>query len=212
MAIINYIFDLDGTLANTLPVCVNAFRKALEPILNKHLSDDEIMATFGPTEDGTINTFAPHCFNQAMDSYMHHYKLEHQKCDEPFSGIREVLDTLKSKGHFTALITGKGGKCVDITLDTLQIRDYFHAVECGSPEGCIKQRQLMAMLEEFNLNTGETVYVGDSDYDVHEAHSCNIKAIGAAWADTADHDKLKASNPEYLFTKVSELQSFIKTR
>ncbi|QSH42005.1 HAD hydrolase-like protein [Lentisphaerota bacterium ZTH] len=210
MAIVNYIFDLDGTLANTLPVCVKAFRKALEPILNQTISDNDILATFGPSEEGTINTFAPHCFDKAMTAYMHHYRLEHQKCAEPFSGIRDVLDMLKNKKCFMALVTGKGEKCVDITLDTLRIRDYFHAVECGSPEGCIKERQVTAMLEEFNLNRDETVYVGDSDYDVHEAHKCSIQAIGAAWADTASAEKLKASNPEYLFTKVSELQDFIQ--
>jgi len=48
------IFDLDGTLANTLPLCVAAFRKSVEPLLDRAISDEKIIATFGPSEEGTI--------------------------------------------------------------------------------------------------------------------------------------------------------------
>ena len=41
------IFDLDGTLANTLPLCIQAFRQSVEPLINHSISDAEIIATFG---------------------------------------------------------------------------------------------------------------------------------------------------------------------
>jgi phosphoglycolate phosphatase/pyrophosphatase PpaX len=44
------IFDLDGTLANTLPLCIQAFRQSVEPLTLKPLSDAEIIATFGPMD------------------------------------------------------------------------------------------------------------------------------------------------------------------
>ena len=53
------IFDLDGTIANTLPLCIEAFRKSIEPLANRALSDEEIIATFGPSEEGTIMALAP---------------------------------------------------------------------------------------------------------------------------------------------------------
>lgn len=43
------IFDLDGTLANTLPLCIQAFRQSVEPLTLQPLSDEEIIATFGPS-------------------------------------------------------------------------------------------------------------------------------------------------------------------
>ncbi|MGQ1947507.1 HAD family hydrolase [Geofilum sp. OHC36d9] len=48
------IFDLDGTLGNTIPLCIEAFRKSIEPLIGKKLSDQEITSTFGPSEEGTI--------------------------------------------------------------------------------------------------------------------------------------------------------------
>ncbi len=42
------IFDLDGTLADTLPLCIQAFRQSVEPLIKRSISDDDIIATFGP--------------------------------------------------------------------------------------------------------------------------------------------------------------------
>ena len=48
------IFDLDGTVGDTVPLCIKAFKKSIEPLINKNVSDEEIIATFGPSEEGTI--------------------------------------------------------------------------------------------------------------------------------------------------------------
>ncbi len=53
------IYDLDGTLTNTLPLCIAAFRQSVEPLINCSLPDAEIIATFGPSEEGTILALAP---------------------------------------------------------------------------------------------------------------------------------------------------------
>jgi len=48
------IFDLDGTIGNTLPLCIKAFRETIETFMKRKISDEEIIATFGPSEEGTI--------------------------------------------------------------------------------------------------------------------------------------------------------------
>lgn len=66
------IFDLDGTLANTLPLCIRAFRASIEPLANRALSDQEIIATFGPSEEGTIMKLAPDHYEQGVADYLAH--------------------------------------------------------------------------------------------------------------------------------------------
>ena len=51
------IFDFDGTIANTLPVCINAFKRTVEPVLGKEMSLQEVRSYFGPAEEGI---FAKH--------------------------------------------------------------------------------------------------------------------------------------------------------
>ena len=53
------LFDLDGTIGNTLPLCITAFRESIEPLAGRSLTDEEIVRTFGPSEEGTIAVLLP---------------------------------------------------------------------------------------------------------------------------------------------------------
>src|SRR5882757_1458419 len=102
------IFDLDGTLANTLPLCIRAFREAVSPLIQRPLTDEEIIATFGPSEEGTIRTLAPDHYEQGVSDYLHFYKAHHGICPRPFAGIRELLKILQERGIHIGMVTGKG--------------------------------------------------------------------------------------------------------
>ncbi len=102
------IFDLDGTLANTLPLCIEAFRQSVEPLINRSISDADIIATFGPSEEGTIMALAPNHYDKGIADYLHYYEQLHDMCPIPFGGMKEILQTLKNKGVRIAMVTGKG--------------------------------------------------------------------------------------------------------
>src|SRR5206468_6855326 len=133
------IFDIDGTLANSIPLCVQCFRLALEPQLQRPLSDEEIKAAFGPDEEGTIIKFNPPDVKKAIADFMHYYKSLHEEmCPKPFDGIKELLDKLKNNGVCLAISTGKGIDAINISLHIFGIFGYFDKIEKGSPEGSRK--------------------------------------------------------------------------
>lgn len=108
------IFDLDGTIGDTLPLCIQAFRQSVEPLINRSISDAEIIATFGPSEEGTIMALAPDDFEKGVADYLHFYEKLHNMCAVPFEGIPALLSTLKNKGVRIAMVTGKGKYSTDI--------------------------------------------------------------------------------------------------
>lgn len=110
------IFDLDGTICDTLPLCIAAFKKAIEPRAGKRLSDQEIVATFGPTEEGTIMALVPQFYEQSLKDYLKYYEELHGMCPKPFDGIKDILCYLKGKGIIVALVTGKGRKSCELSL------------------------------------------------------------------------------------------------
>ena len=59
MSIKGVIFDLDGTLADTIPVCISAFRSAFERYSARGWDEEEIEALFGPTEEGSCRRAVP---------------------------------------------------------------------------------------------------------------------------------------------------------
>ena len=141
------IFDLDGTLANTLPLCIEAFRQSVQPLINRAISDAEIIATFGPSEEGTIMALAPDHYDKGVADYLRFYKTLHNICSTPFNGIKELLVTLQRKGIRIAMVTGKGKHSTAISLQYFGLEDFFEIIETGSPNGQKKAEGIQQVLE-----------------------------------------------------------------
>jgi phosphoglycolate phosphatase-like HAD superfamily hydrolase len=200
------IFDLDGTIGNTLPLCIAAFRKAVEPLLGRILSDKEIVAIFGPSEEGMIDALIPNQYAKVIESYLKYYRELHDMCSKPFDGIHEIFEYLKSKNIILALVTGKGEKSTAITLSKYDMASIFEAVETGSPAGPRKVEGIENILLKFNLKPQEAIYVGDAPSDIISARAANIPNIAAAWVDTADIQHLKELNPDAIFFTIEEFR------
>ncbi|HVS91793.1 MAG TPA: HAD hydrolase-like protein [Mucilaginibacter sp.] len=129
------IFDLDGTIADTLPLCITAFKKSIEPLLGFDLTAEEIVATFGPSEEGTIRKLVPEHEEAGVRAYLEHYEQLHHICPAPFPGILELLEILTSNGVQTAMVTGKGINSTRLSLRQFAIEKYFEVLKTGAPYG-----------------------------------------------------------------------------
>lgn len=204
------IFDLDGTLGNTLPLSIAALKKSVEPLSGRTFTDQEIRDTFGPSEEGIIQTLIPDHYEQGVESYLSHYQNLHTMCVSPFAGIVEALDYAKSRNVRLALVTGKGARGTVITLAVFGIASYFDVIETGSPRGSRKVEAIQNVLAQFGLAPEESMYVGDSPSDIIESREVRVPVVSAAWAETADQEELAALQPDWLFTDVQEFTQFLK--
>lgn len=204
------IFDLDGTIGNTVPLCIKAFRKSIEPLIGRSISDKEIVATFGPSEEGTIKELIPENYEEGVKQYLQYYKdLHKEECPKPFDGIAQVIRELKKSGILVAMVTGKGRKSVDITLEQFDMADLFEWVETGSINGSRKCEGITCVIEHFNINRKEAYYIGDAPNDIVAARHAGVKIISAAWADMVDLDQLKRLKPDKIFRTIKEFKEFI---
>ena len=207
----HFLFDLDGTLGNTLPLCVAAFREALEPLAGRPLGDAEIMATFGPSEEGTVMALVPAHYTEGVTRYLACYERLHDRWPEPFPGIRESLAEIRRSGAFVGLVTGKGPMSLAITLRRYGFENLFDAVKPGRPEGAVKEICVREILAERELNSAATVYVGDTAYDMRTARACGLRTVGAAWAPTADLAALRAAHPDFCFETVATFSAAVQS-
>ena len=207
------IFDLDGTLANTLPLCISAFRKSIEPLINRAVSDEEIIATFGPSEEGTIEALAPDFYDKGVTDYITHYTALHDMCPAVFDGMLQILENLKSKGIRTAMVTGKGKASADISLQRFGITKYFELLETGIRTGPSKPKGIQAILDKWtDLAKDEVIYVGDAPSDITACREVGIPIVAAAWAETAEPKKLIALHPDELFYTVDDFAEWLYGR
>ena len=81
-------FDLDGTIADTIPMCIEAFKQAVSPYASKILSEDDIVKTFGLNEEGMIKEVVSEDWEKALIDFYVKYKEMHTVYIQPFAGIR----------------------------------------------------------------------------------------------------------------------------
>ena len=203
------LFDLDGTIGDTLPLCIAAFRAAIEPLSGKKLKDADIIATFGPSEEGTIMAFIPDQYDRGVEAYIDNYRKLHDMCPEPFPGMRETLDFLKGRGVFLAMVTGKGRRSADITLERFALGDYFADVGVGDPKGECKALRITEILDKRGIAPADAVYVGDTPSDIMSARKAGVAVFSAAWAGTADIPALEELGPDKIFTSVAEFRRYL---
>lgn len=204
------IFDLDGTLADTLPLCLFSFQEALENVTGNRPTDAEVEAFWGYSEEGIVKNLLPDDWNSYMDEFLKVYKKYHHMCNELFDGMRELLDYLKENSVKMALVTGKGPHTAKISLEELNIGHYFEYVETGSPVGSIKPECIKRILDKWQVPPSEIFYVGDSVGDMKDCNEVGVKPVGAAWATTATPELLLEYNPYKVIHSIEEFESFVR--
>lgn len=206
------LFDLDGTLANTLPLCIEAFRLAVEPITGRSLTDAEIIATFGPSEEGTIQALAPNHYAESLAAYLRHYERLHAHYPTPFEGIAELLQALRDRGIRLGLVTGKGAESTRLSLRQFDLADTFEVLETGSPVGPRKEEALRHILARWQLSPQEMVYIGDAPSDITASRAVGVPVVAATWAATTDGKVLQALQPDAVVDSVAALRAWLWPR
>lgn len=206
------IFDLDGTIGDTLPLCVKAFQQAIEPLGGIRLTPQEVIAHFGPSEEGVIRKLFPDRYEEATELFINSYRELHDIAPRPFEGIVELLSYLKSAGVHNTIVTGKGMRTLRITLDKYGIAPYFDLLEAGSPEGPCKSEKICKILSALAVAPEEALYVGDAPTDIAESRAAGVPVASAAWASTAEPELLEQMNPGLVFPSVASLTAYLEER
>ncbi|WP_367281415.1 HAD family hydrolase [Planococcus shixiaomingii] len=206
------IFDFDGTLANTLPVCDVAFQKVFQTYDQRNLSTAEIRAMFGPSETGIIRQHLQHPDKEkAIDLYYTTYLQQHAALVEANLEIRDLLVHLKNCGLKLGIVTGKARRSLDISLLALEMESVFDVIITGDdvirpkpdPEGVVKA------LKFLGVKSDEALFIGDSDADIGAGLQANVYTIGVHWLpdfQTADF----TVEPSAYYKSVAELLALIE--
>jgi pyrophosphatase PpaX len=204
------IFDLDGTLADTLPLIYEAFDAALRPTLGRRMDDAEIRALFGPPDNYIIRSHVGDDeYEPAFARYVATYEREHDRLVSAFHGIDEVIRRAADAGLKLGVVTGKSRQTALFSLEAVGLLPHFGAIYAGDdverqkpdPEAVIK---ILADLSHDPSTPG--AFIGDSAADVIAGRAAGLTTIAVTWG-SPDHDQLHASNPDIIVNTMPELLS-----
>ncbi len=209
------IFDLDGTLLNTLEDLTssgnyilskygfpihsldayrffvgNGIRKLIERILPENKREE---------------TFIDQVKAEFMDYYNEH------KADQtaPYLGIIELLETIQAKNIKIAVASNKAHEMMEKILDFYFPTIYFDAVFGqrqgipAKPDPCI----VYDILKKTDVSKANTLYVGDTSVDIQTAKNADLKSIGVLWGFRTE-DELIHAGANYIISSPNELLKY----
>lgn len=203
------IFDFDGTLADTLPLCFAAFAHAFERFTGERWSNARISRLFGPSEEGIFRTVRPNDWEAALEEYLTFYAREHAHLGQTIPGVAELLDWLGEREIPVGVVTGKGQQSAEISLRALGLAGRIGTARYGSPLGGVKPYAIRDILDEWRLPAERVAYVGDAASDMHDAACAGVLPVGAAWAPDSNATALRAAGAVYVFSAPAELQTWL---
>ncbi len=180
------IFDLDGTLLNTLEDLADSTNYALKIMGYPERSIDEVRRFVGNgirklIERAVPEDISPSDTEKTLDCFKEYYALHNLDNTKPYDGITTLVKVLKDNGIKTGIVSNK------IHSSVLALRDRFFSnidVAIGdmpglstkpSPDSC-----LLAM-KELGSSRECTLYVGDSDVDIDTAKNAGIDCMSVLW-------------------------------
>ncbi len=205
-------FDFDGTIADTIPMCIEAFKKAMLPYTGFELTNNEIIQTFGLNEIGMVKAVVKDNWKSALRDFYLYYEKMHDSCTTPFPQICDLIEYLKGKNILVPLITGKGQKSCDISLKKLELENCFSDVMVGFETRNNKAESISKLLEKYAIKKEEFYYVGDSVTDITACRESGVTCLSAAWSESADVEKLKETNPHLIFYSILSLKKFLESK
>ena len=185
----NLIFDLDGTLLDTLPDITRAINDALkkEGYLYS-FSLEEAKTLIGGGADRLIRKALknkgnnPVLFEALKKAYMPLYKAYQEDNTKPFPGLKETLLRFKESGIRMFVVSNKPDALAQIVVPHY-LPDLFSGIS-GQKEGELPKpdpASTLRIIESFSLQKEETLYVGDSFFDVETAHNAGVKSVLVRW-------------------------------
>lgn len=210
------IFDLDGTLLNTLEDLANSGNH----VLRQHGFPIHSMETYryfiGNGIPMLVRRMLPpelsdDIYRQCLDEFIAYY--EEHKADKtrPYDGISETLTQLQNMGIKVAVATNKIHSAVAPLM-----KEYFPTILfdslCGQQSGVKPKpdpQTVFRILKDTGCSAGETLYVGDSAVDMDTAHNAGLRAVGGLWG-FRSQEELTAAGATWLIHNPLELLPLVR--
>ena len=208
------IFDLDGTLLDTLADLADSVNFALSVFGYPSRTYEEIRGFVGDGIRKLIERSVPEGTEQGAVDEVHRVFLKQYKehCADktkPYDGVSEVLECLRRQGIKTAVVSNKADAAVK-ELCNKYFPKLFDA-SVGEREGVARKPAPDSVNEILNLlsvNRLQAVYIGDSDVDIRTAENAGMACISVDWG-FRDRECLKASKAMVIISNPRELPALI---
>jgi phosphoglycolate phosphatase len=208
------IFDLDGTLLNTLEDLTDSVNFSLKNASFPTRTLEEVRHFLGNGAERLMELSIPEgknnpLFAMCLVDFRKHYKKNIINKTCPYPGIMTVLKKLKNNDYKLAVVSNKFDEAVKM-LNKHFFSEYIKTA-IGERAGILKKPApdtVYTALKELGTSSENTVYVGDSEVDAKTAKNSGLIFVGVTWG-FRDREVLKNEKADYIIDKPEELLNIL---
>lgn len=178
------LFDLDGTIANTIPLIVASFRWTLDRHGLEVPDDATITSWIGRTLHDQFGRLVPAAQVDAIVASYSQWQMAHlDELLEPFAGVPELLQGLAAAGVPAGIVTSKRRAPAQATIEHLGLDGWLRIATAYEDTEAHKPHPapLVHGAEALGFDRSSTVYVGDAASDLIAAQAAGMDGIGVTW-------------------------------
>ncbi len=209
------LFDLDGTVVDTVDLIVQSFRYAVRTVLGADLPDEYITAGVGQPLMTQMERLSKEKARELYDVYREYNHRRHDELIRPYDGIDEALAALKAEGRRLGIVTSKSRDTTAMAFSAVGLGDLFDAVVTASDTETHKPapEPILLCLERLDGARGgagepphasRPIYIGDSPVDVHAGKAAGVATAAVGWG-VFSRAALVEAGPDFWLDEPAEL-------
>ena len=204
------IFDLDGTLIDTVDLIRETFRHTTRTLLGREIPDEELMAGVGCPLIVQMAGFDAERAQELTDFYRTYQVGIHDDYVREYPGVDEVLADLHGRGLPMAIVTSKSHDVARKGLELFDLNKYFPTligfddVEIHKPD----PYPLHVAAERLGVDITRSIYLGDSPFDMEAAISGGAISVAARWG-AFDNGSVLRPRPLFAIDAMTDLIDLI---
>lgn len=208
------IFDMDGTILDTLEDLKNSMNYTLEQFNCPKRTLDEVRLFVGNGIRNLIIRAAPpatdeNTIDKMFAVFNEHYAVHCNDNTRPYDGIADLLKQLRINGVKTAVVSNKADYAVQTLVEKFFSGLFDYAV--GEKAGVRKKPcpdSVNEVLKTLNIDRKDAVYIGDSEVDIATAENAKMDCISVDWG-FRDRDVLIKNGATVIVSKTDRLSEEI---
>jgi len=207
------LFDLDGTLIDSIGLLLACMRHAFEG-RSPAPTDAEWIATLGTPLRKQLAAYidTDEEIDAVTSKYRSFQRERHDQHTADYPGVRETLAELHRRGHPMGVVTSKSNEMMDRglqwlgALEMMQTRIGMNSCEIHKPDPF----PVRLALQELGYEPHEALFIGDSPHDINAGNGAGVISVAALWGPFT-RQELEPSEPRYFLERIEDLPALVES-
>ncbi|GAB2753716.1 HAD family hydrolase [Terrabacter sp. AAH1] len=202
------VFDLDGTLADTINLIVESYQYAFRTVIGREEDPDVIRSWIGRPLIGAFRDHSPEHADELYATYLQWNADNTERLIRDYDGVVAVLADLRAAGVAVGVATSKRRESAEQAMDILGISEHVEVLVAMEDTERHKPdpTPLLLALERMGRSANGAVYVGDAVVDVLAGKAAGMDTVAVTWG-AGLPEPLEAVRPSAVVTTADELRS-----